>query len=148
MWPFDQSKQDNYQQYAQAYNSGNFNNVDPNQASGDLQTFAQNAPPDVQQRIYAEHFSQLPPDQRALIAQQMPQEYGVDPNDPNSMAQGFSRLGQERPDVLQGILSHPLLIGASVALAGLVAKHMLDEHRESSQQNQQAGDRSNNGSFL
>lgn len=148
MWPFDPNRQDTYQQYAQAYDSGNFNNVDPNQASNDLQQFAQNAPPEEQQQIYAQHFSQLPPDQLALIAQRMPPEYNVNPNDPNSVAQGAARLGQERPDVLQGIFSHPLLVGATVALAGLVAKHMLDEHREqqqSSQQNQQSG---NSGSFL
>ena len=129
MWPFDQNKQQTYQHYAQAYESGNYKSVDPNQAARDLQEFAQHAPPNVQQQLYSQLFSQLPPDQRALIVQQMPPEYRVNPNDPNSMAQGFTRLGKERPDVLQRILSHPLLVATCVGLAGLVAKHML-EHRE------------------
>ncbi len=149
MWPFDENRRDTYQQYAQAYDSGNTNNIDPNQASNDVQQFAQNAPPEVQQQVYAQHFSQMSPDQLAVVAQQMPPEYGVNPNDPNSVAQGFTRLGQERPDVLQGILSHPMLLGAGVALAGLIAKHMLDEHREQ-QGNQQQGyqQQGNQGGFL
>ena len=137
MWPFDPNRQDTYQQYAQAHDSGDYSNIDSNQAVNDLQQFAQNAPPDKQQQIYAEHFANLPPDQLALIAQQMPPEYGANPNDPNSVAQAAARLGQERPDALQRIFSHPLLIGASVALAGLIAKHMIDERNEQNQGNQQ-----------
>lgn len=129
MWPFDENKRETYQRYAQAYDSGNYNSVDPNQAARDLQEFAQHAPPDVQERLYSQLFSQLPPEQRSLIVQQMPPEYQVNPNDPNSVAHGVARLGQERPDVLQRILAHPLLLAVGVGLAGLVAKHML-EHRE------------------
>ncbi len=150
MWPFDENRRDTYQQYAQAYDSGNTNNIDPNQASNDVQQFAQNAPPDVQQQVYAQHFSQMSPDQLAVVAQQMPPEYGVNSNDPNSVAQGFTRLGQERPDAVQGILSHPMLLGAGVVLAGLIAKHMLDERREQQQGNQQQGYQQpgNQGGFL
>ena len=129
MWPFDPNKQQMYQQYAQAYNTGDFSNIDPNEAQGQLQQFVQNAPPDVQQQVFQQHFAQMPSDQRAQLAQQFPPEYGVNPNDPASMAQGMARASQERPDVVQGILAHPVLLAGAVGLAALVAKHML-EHRQ------------------
>lgn len=94
-----------------------------------MQQFVRNAPPDVQQQIFQQHFAQLSPDQRAQLAQQFPPEYGVNPNDPASMAQGMARASRERPDVAQRIMNHPVLLATSVGLAALVAKHML-EHRQ------------------
>jgi hypothetical protein len=128
MWPFDQNNQQVYQQYAQAYDTGNYGGFDPYQAMGHIQQFMQNAPWDVQQRVYQQHFEQMPYEQRMVIAQQLPPQYGMDPNNPLSMAQGFTRLGQERPDILAGIFRHPLLLGSGVALAGLIAKHMISHH--------------------
>jgi hypothetical protein len=125
MWPFDPNKQETYQRYAQAYDSGDHSNIDPNEAQGHLQQFVQNAPPNEQQEVFQHHFSQMSLDQRAQLAQQFPPEYGVDPNDPASMAQGMARASQERPDAAQRILAHPVLLAASVGLAALVAKHML-----------------------
>ena len=129
MWPFDPNKQQMYEQYAQAHNTGNYSNIDPNEARGNLQQFVQNAPPDEQRQVFQQHFAQMSPDQRAQIAQQFPPEYGVNPNDPASMAQGMARASQERPDVAQRILAHPVLLAASVGLAALVAKHMLDKRQ-------------------
>jgi hypothetical protein len=128
MWPFDQNNQQVYQQYAQAYDMGNYNGFDPYQAMGHIQQFMQYAPWDMQQNIYQQHFAQMPYEQRFAIAQQVPPQYGMNPNDPFSMAQGFARLGQERPDILAGIFRHPLLLGGSVVLAGLIAKHMIAHH--------------------
>jgi len=125
MWPFDPKKQETYQRYAQAYDSGDYSYIDPNEAQGHLQQFVQNAPPNVQQEVFQQHFSQMSPDQRAQLAQQFPPEYGVDPNDPASMAQGMARASQEKPDVAQRIVAHPVLLAASIGLAALVAKHML-----------------------
>jgi hypothetical protein len=88
----------------------------------------QNAPLDTQQDIYQQHFAQMPYEQRAFLAQQIPPQYGLDPNDPGAMAQGFARFGQEQPGMLSRILSHPFLMGSGVALAGLIAKHMLQRH--------------------
>src|SRR6266851_2951464 len=117
MWPFDSNKQQMYQQYTQAYNTGDYSNIDPNHAAGQLQAFMQSAPPEVQQQIFMEHFNQMPP------------EYGVNPNDPSSMARGFQRMGQERPDVSKRIFAHPVLVAGAVGLTALVAKRML-EHRD------------------
>jgi predicted PurR-regulated permease PerM len=50
--------------------------------------------------IYRQHFEQMPGNQRAQFAQQMPSEYGADPNNPQGMAQGFQRMGQEQPGIL------------------------------------------------
>lgn len=77
-----------------------------------------------------QHFSQMPPDQRAQLAQQFPPEYGVNPNDPASMAQGMARASQEKPDVAQRILAHPVMLAGGVGLAALVAKHMLDSRQQ------------------
>ena len=129
MWPFDSNKQDMYQRYAQAYTTGNYNTIDPNEAKGQLQQFVQNAPPNEQQEVFQQHFSQMSPDQRAQLAQQFPPEYRVNPNDPASMAQGMARVSRERPDVAQRIVAHPVLLATSVGLAALVAKHMLDKRQ-------------------
>jgi hypothetical protein len=128
MWPFDQNNQPMYQQYSQAYNTGNYNGIDPNQAWGNVQQFMQNAPTNTQQGIFQQHFAQMPYEQRMAFAQQMPPQYGVNPNDPMSLASGFMRLRQERPDMAQRIFQHPLLIGCGVVLAGLIAHHMIENH--------------------
>jgi hypothetical protein len=70
----------------------------------------------------------MPYEHRMLFAQQMPPQYGVNPNDPASMAQGLFRLGQEQPNLLQRVFSHPILLGSAVVLTGLVAKHMIVHH--------------------
>ncbi len=149
MWPFDNNNQQVYQQYAQAYDSGNYNGFDPFQALGHITQFMQGAPLDTQHNLYRQHFEQMPYEQRAALVQQMPYEYQADPNDTNALARNFARLGQERPNLLQTIFSHPLLLGASVGLAGLIAKHMLSHHQQQQQQqgygNQQFGGGYNQG---
>src|SRR5207244_12509900 len=72
MWPFDQNNQQMYQQYAQAYDTSNFMGLDHHHALGWLQQFIMGAPPDMQQQIYQQHFAQMPYDQRAFLAQQVP----------------------------------------------------------------------------
>lgn len=128
MWPFDQNNPAMYQQYAQAYNTGNYNGFDPNMAMGNVQQFMQNAPWDVQQNVFQQHFAQMPYDQRVAFAQQAPPQYGMDPNNPTAMAQGFMNLGREQPGFLANVFRHPLLLGGGVALAGVIAKHMIDRH--------------------
>lgn len=126
---FNPNTQDTYQRYAQAYDSGDYSNLDANEAQGQIQQFIQNAPPNEQQEIFQRHFSQMSPEERAQLAQEFPPEYGVDPNNPGSMAQGMARASQERPDVAQRLMSHPVLLAGSVGLAALVARHMLNKRR-------------------
>lgn len=125
MWPFNQYNQPIYQQYASAYDTGNYSGFDQNQVFGHIQQFMQGAPFDLQQNVYQQHFAQMPYQQRAFLAQQIPPQYGMDPNNPYAMAQGFTRFGQEQPGMLAQLLSHPLLLGSGVVLAGLIAKHVL-----------------------
>jgi hypothetical protein len=128
MWPFNQNNYPVYQQYSQAYDSGNYNGVDPYQAFGHIQQFMSGAPDDMQQQLYMQHFSQMPYEQRVLLAQRMPPQYAMNINDPWSMAQNFWRLGREQPHMVPQVLNHPLLLAAGVGLAGLVAKHVLEHH--------------------
>jgi hypothetical protein len=130
MWPFDQNNQSMYQQYAQAYDTGNFGGFDPGQALGYIEQFLRGAPPEMQQQVYQQHFAQMPYEQRVLLAQQVPPQYGMNPNDPWSMSQSFMRMGREQPGLLRSIFSHPVLMGAGVVLAGLIAKHMLSHHQQ------------------
>jgi hypothetical protein len=134
MWPFNNDNQYLYQQYAQGYDTNNYSSFDPMQALSHLTRFIQGAPMDLQQPLLQQHFSGLPFEQRQFLAQQMPPEYGVDPNNSWSLAQGISRMGQERPDLLQRILAHPFLLTGALALTGLVARHMLTHHTQSYQQ--------------
>lgn len=136
MWPFDQNNQQMYQQYSQAYDTGNSYGIDNNQMWGHLLQFMQGAPMDMQQRIYQQHFEQMPYEQRVVLAQQMPQGYYMDPNDTWSMAQSFHRLGQEQPNMIQRVLGHPLLTGAALGLVGLVAKHAISQHGQNAYQGQ------------
>lgn len=130
MWPFDQNNQQVYQQYANAYDTGNYYGFDQNQVLNHLHQFFTGAPANMQQQLYQQHFAQMPFEQRMLLAQQMPPQYYMDPNDPYSMAQSFTRLGQEQPHILRQVLSHPMLAAMGLGLAGLVAKHMLSHHHE------------------
>ena len=139
MWPFDQNKQPVYQQYSQAYDTGNYNSVDPYQAFGHIQQFMTGAPDDMQQQLYMQHFSQMPYEQRALLAQRMPPQYAMDINNPLSMAQNFWRLGREQPHLVPQILNHPILLAAGVGLAGLVAKHILHHHHQNAYGQQPSG---------
>jgi hypothetical protein len=139
MWPFNQNAQPMYQQYSQAYTTGNYGGLDPFQAFGHIQQFMSGAPDDMQQQLYMQHFSQMPYEQRALLAQRMPPQYGMDINDPQSMSQSFWRLGREQPHLLPQILNHPLLLGAGLGLAGLVAKHVLEHHHHNAYAQPQYG---------
>ena len=131
MWPFDQNNQQTYQQYSQAYQNGNYNSIDQNQAMGNMQQFMQNAPATTQQQVYQQHFEQMPYDQRAQFAQQMPQEYGADPNNPQGMAQSFHQMGQEQPGMLSqmfgqaGASGNMMGQGGLGGLVGAVAQHMM-----------------------
>ena len=115
------------QQYAQAVDSGDYSQVDPNQAASHVQQFAQNAPPEMQQQVYGQYFQQMPQDQRQQFVQQLPPEAQgqMDPSDPQGMAQGLHQMGQQSPNLLQQVWNNPLGKVAAVGIAGFVAKELL-----------------------
>lgn len=129
MWPYNNNNQQVYQEYAEAYESGNYSRFQPHQVLGHLQQFMQSAPADMQQQLYQQHFEQMPHEQRTLIVQQVPSEYSMDPNDSWSMSQGFLRMGREQPQLFHRIFSHPTMLDGTMTLTGRVARQMLDGHR-------------------
>ncbi len=125
MWPFDSENREMYEQYAESYDSGDVSTIDTQEAHKHVRQFVENAPPEHIQRVFHKHFERLGPEERFQIAQHFPPEYGVDPNDSYSMAQGMARLRQERPDLFHRIIAHPVLLAGVTGLAALIAKHML-----------------------
>jgi len=110
MYPFDQNNQQQYQQYAQASDSGDYSQIDQDQAAGHVQQCAQNAPLEMQQHAYGQAVSQLPPDQRQQVVQQ-------------------------RPTLLQHggrVISTPLAKVALAGLAAVAATHIWDQHQQGS----------------
>lgn len=130
MFPFDQANQQQYDQYAQASDSGDYSGIDQDQAAGHVQQFAQNAPPEMQQQVYGQAFEQMPQDQRAQFVQQLPPEAQgqMDPSDPQGMGQQLHQLGQQQPNLLQQVWNNPLGKVAAVGIAGFAAKEILS-HR-------------------
>jgi hypothetical protein len=131
MFPFDQNNAGMYQQYAEAYQSGNSSGLDHNQLLDHVSQFLQNAPPGMQSGVLQQVFSQMAPQQRASFAQNMPAEYSTDANNPQQMAQNFQQMGQQRPDLLGqllgpgGLMSNPMAKMALTSIAGLAANQML-----------------------
>ena len=135
MFGFDQDEEQKFQQYAQAADQGDYSQIDHNQAAGTLQQFAQNAPPDLQQRAYAQAFSQMPDDYRQQFVQELPPDVQeqLDPSDPEAMAQGFAQVTQQRPNLLQeagNVLHNPIAKVAVAGLAAVAAKHVRDQHQQ------------------
>ena len=134
MLPLDQNQEQMLQQYAQAADQGDYSQIDHNEAAGALQQFAQNAPPELQQRAYAQAFSQMPDDYRQQLVQELPPDVQekLDPSDPQAMAQGFAQVTQRRPNLLQeagNVLNNPMAKVAVAGLAAVAAKHVWDQHQ-------------------
>jgi hypothetical protein len=138
MFPFDQSNQAMYQQYAQAHDSGNVSNLDHQQLLGDVTQFMQNAPGGMQMGVLQQLFSSMAPQQRQTIAQQVPGQYNMNPNDPTQMAQGLQQLGQAQPGLLGQLfgpgspLGSPMAKMALASIAGLAAKQMMQPQQSRS----------------
>src|SRR5436305_6129255 len=135
MFEFDQDQEQRFQQYAQAADQGDYSQIDHYEAAGTLQQFAQEAPPDLQQRAYAQAFSQMPDDYRQQFVQELPPDVQeqLDPSDPHAMAQGFAQVTKQRPNLLQeaGNVLHNAMAKVAVAgLAAVAAEHVWDQHQQ------------------
>ncbi len=133
MFPFDQSNQPIYQQYAQAYDTGQSSGLDHRQMLDHVTQFMQNAPPSMQRGVLRQVFSQMEPGQRQSFAGQVPSQFGMDPANPVEMAQSFQQMGQQQPELLgqllgpSGLMSNPLARMALTGIAGLAAKQMMGQ---------------------
>src|SRR5438105_15840827 len=96
MVPVDPNKQYLDQRYAQAYDSGTLDQIDPREAAERLQQFIQDAPAGLQQQVYRDYFSQMSPRRRQaladVLAQRRPPQYAVTA----SARQQISQLGLPR----------------------------------------------------
>ena len=134
MFGFDQDEEQKFQQFAQAADQGDFSQIDHYEAAGSLQQFAQKVPPDLQQRAYAQAFSQMPDDYRQQFVQELPPDVQekLDPSDPEALAQGFAQVTQQRPNLLEevgNVFQNPVAKVAVAGLAAVAAKHVWDQHQ-------------------
>ncbi len=143
---FDPNNQQMYQQHANAWDQGTYDQIPEQQAYQSYNQFAQNASPDAFQRVHEQYYQQMPQEQRGGLLQGLmgalsqrgidPRQAGIQNTDPYSMSpQDAARLTgyaqQQQPDVLHQIMGPggPLgSTGAKLAVAGLAAlaaKHFL-----------------------
>lgn len=133
MWPFDQNKQQMYQNYANAWDQGNYHQLPEQEVQQNYQQFVQNAPPGMVQQAHEQYYQQMPPQQRGNLMQGLlsglmqrgfnPQQAGIQNTNPYSMSpQDAARLTsyaqQQQPGMLQQLMSNPM---AKMAVAGVVA---------------------------
>lgn len=132
MWPFDANQQQMYQNYANAWQQGTYNQLPQQEVQQNYGQFIQNAPPQVVQQVHEQYFQQAPPEQRGSLLQGIvsglverglnPQQAGIQNTNPSSMsAQEAARLtsyAQQQPGLLQQVMSNPM---ARTAVAGLVS---------------------------
>ncbi len=139
MYPYDQNNTQMYQQYANAWDQGNYNQIPEDQARQNYQQFVRNAPPQMVQQVHEQYYQQMPPQQRGGLIQGLmgalqqrgydPRQAGIQNTDPYNMSpQEAARLTsyaqQQQPDILHQILGPggPLgSTGAKLAVAGLAA---------------------------
>ena len=139
MWPYDQNNQQMYQQYANHWDQGTYEQIPPGQAQQNYQQFVQNAPPQMVEQVHQQYYQQLPPQQQGSLMQSLmgglmqrginPQQAGIQNTDPYSMSpQDAARLtgyaAQQSPDLLHQIMGPGGALGstgAKLAVAGLAA---------------------------
>jgi hypothetical protein len=139
MWPYNQNNAQMYQQYANAWDQGNYQQIPEQEARQNYQQFVQNAPPQLMQNVHEQYYQQMPPQQRGGLLEGMmnmlsqrgvdPRQAGIQNTNPYAMSpQEAARLtsyaGQQQPDILHQVLGPggPLgSTGAKLAVAGLAA---------------------------
>jgi hypothetical protein len=69
MWPFDQNRQQMYQNYANAWDQGTYHQLPEQEVQQNYQQFVQNAPPEMVQQVHEQYYQQMPPQQRGNLMQ-------------------------------------------------------------------------------
>jgi len=95
------------QQFAQAQQSGQYDQVDSNHAADYVQGFTQNASPEAQQQVFEEYVRSLTPEQRQALGQAMVQHQGtpvqtVQADDDRSLSQALTTSSQSLSQPGQG----------------------------------------------
>ncbi len=128
-----------YQQYANHWDQGTYNQIPEQEAQQNYRQFIQNAPPQMVQQAHEQYYQQMPPQQHAGLMQSLlgglmqrgidPRQAGVQNTDPYTMSpQDGARMTayaqQQAPDLLHQIMGPggPLgSTGAKLAVAGIAA---------------------------
>jgi hypothetical protein len=139
MWPFDQNNQQMYQQYANAWDQGTYNQIPEQEAYQNYGQFIRNAPPQMVEQAHQQYYEQMPPQQRGGLMQGLmgvltqqgynPQQAGFQNTNPyNISPRDAARLTgyaqQQNPNILHQIMGPggPLgSTGAKLAVAGIAA---------------------------
>src|SRR5262249_49181567 len=127
------------QQYANAWDQGDYSQLPEHEVQHNYGQFIQNAPPQAVEQAHQQYYEQLPPQQRGGLFQHLldalpllgvnPQQVGIHNTDPHSMspsegARLTSYVQQQHPDFLHQIMSPggPLgSTGAKLAVATIAA---------------------------
>src|SRR5579883_952382 len=140
MWPFDQNNQQMYQQYANAWDQGNYAQLPEQEVRQNYGQFIQNAPPQVVEQVHQQYYQQMPPEQRGGLMQGLmsglmqrgvnPQQAGIQNTNPYNMSpQEAGRLmGYAQPympGMLQQVMANPAAQSAVAGLVSYAAKQML-----------------------
>ncbi|HZU68920.1 MAG TPA: hypothetical protein VFA09_16715 [Ktedonobacteraceae bacterium] len=140
MWPFDANNQQMYQQYANAWEQGTYNQLPNQEVQQNYQRFVQNAPPQLVQQVHEQYFQQAPAEQRGGLLQGVlsglmqrgvnPQQAGIQNTNPYNMSpQEAGRLmGYAQPympGMLQQVMANPAAQSAVAGLVSYAAKQML-----------------------
>ncbi len=128
-----------YQNYANAWDQGTYQQIPHEQAYQNYQQFVQNAPPQAVEQMHQQYYEQMPPQQRGGLLQNIlgglaqqgisPQQAGVqNPNpytmSPQEAAHVTTYAQQQQPDVIDQVFSPGGALGspmAKVAVAGIAA---------------------------
>src|SRR5579859_2767118 len=139
MWPYDQNNQQMYQQYANAWDQGDYSQLPEHEVRRNYGQFIQNAPPQMVEQAHQQYYEQMNPQQRGGLFQHLlnaltqrgfnPMQAGIQNTDPYSMspseeARLTSYAQQQHPDLLHQIMGPggPLgSTGAKLAVAGIAA---------------------------
>jgi len=139
MYPYEQDNQQMYQQYADYWDQGNYDQIPDQEAYHNYRQFVQNAPPEIVQQAHEQYYQQMPQEQRRGLLQGLlgglmhrgitPQQIGLQNTDPSRMscqdaARVTSYVQQQHPDLLHQIMGPggPLgSTGAKMLAAGIAA---------------------------
>lgn len=139
MWPYDQNNQQMYQQYANSWDQGSYQQIPHEQAYQNYNQFVQNAPPQMVENVHQQYYEQMPPQQRGGLMQNLlgglmqrgvtPQQMGIQNTNPYNMspyeaARVTNYAQQQQPDLIQQVFSPGGALGstgAKLAVAGVAA---------------------------
>jgi hypothetical protein len=128
-----------YQNYANAWDQGTYQQIPHEQAYQNYQQFVQNAPPQAVEQMHQQYYQQMPPQQRGGILENLlgglaqrgvsPQQIGIqNPNpytmSPQEAARVTTYAQQQQPDLIDQVLGPGGALGspmAKIAVAGIAA---------------------------